>query len=222
MMEFKDFALFMKDSFPFLTDVQLERFRMLEDGYKDWNARINVISRKDIGNLYDHHVLHSLAIAAYLKIRRPEAWALFREGSPQVLDLGSGGGFPGIPLAILFPSARFTLCDSVRKKTLVAQEIANRAGLSNVRVVNARAESLDERFDFVVSRAVASLTDFYPWVEGKYARSVLCLKGGELDEEIAQLTGRFRLKRESVATWPVGDFLHEPYFEGKFVVEIGR
>ena len=140
----------------------------------------------------------------------------------RVLDLGTGGGFPGIPLAVMFPNVRFTLCDSVGKKTIVAREIANMLGLDNVEIVNARAESLPGRFDFVVSRAVASLTDFSPWVKGKYSQSILYLKGGDINEEICALMSRERLRKGSVSTWPVTTWLSDPYFAGKFVIDIRR
>ncbi len=224
MMTFADFEVFLKISFPDVAPEALERFRQMESGYRDWNSKINVISRKDIRNLYDHHVLHSLAIAEYLRLRRPEAYSslLDPEKKVKVLDLGTGGGFPGIPLAVMFPAARFTLCDSVGKKTIVAKEISDMLGLANVEVVNARAESLPGRFDFVVSRAVASLTDFYPWVRGKYSDSILYLKGGEINEEICGLMSRERLRKGSVTTWDVGGWLTDPYFNGKFVIDIHR
>lgn len=242
MMTFADFEALLKTSFPDVTEAMAERFRLMEAGYRDWNAKINVISRKDIDSLYDHHVLHSLAIAEYLRAQRPEAYSLFtaplQEGSVapassstnanasrdglRVLDLGTGGGFPGIPLAVMFPNVRFTLCDSVCKKTIVAREIANMLGLDNVEIVNARAESLPGRFDFVVSRAVASLTDFYPWVKGKYSQSILYLKGGDINEEIYTLMSRERLRKGSVSTWPVTTWLSAPYFAGKFVIDIRR
>lgn len=242
MIGFADFEAFLKASFPDMTDGMVERFRLMDAGYRDWNAKINVISRKDIDSLYDHHVLHSLAIAEYLRTQRPEVYSMFtaplQEGSVapvssstnvnasraglRVLDLGTGGGFPGIPLAVMFPNVRFTLCDSVGKKTIVAREIANMLGLDNVEIVNARAESLPGRFDFVVSRAVASLTDFYPWVKGKYSRSILYLKGGEINEEICALMSRERLRKGSVSTWPVTTWLSDPYFAGKFVIDIRR
>ena len=242
MMTFADFEAFLKASFPDVTEETLERFRLMEEGYREWNAKINVISRKDIDSLYDHHVLHSLAIAEYLRSQRPETYSLFTAPlqsfttqlpedsfdakAPQVglrvLDLGTGGGFPGIPLAVMFPNVRFILCDSVGKKTIVAKEIANMLGLDNVEIVNARAESLPGRFDFIVSRAVASLTDFYPWVKGKYSQSILYLKGGDINEEICALMSRERLRKGSVSTWPVTSWLSAPYFDGKFVIDIRR
>ena len=242
MMTFTDFEVLLKASFPDVTERMLERFRLMDGGYRDWNAKINVISRKDIDGLYDHHILHSLAIAEYLRTQRPEIYSLFTaphtegpEGSagsnsqaevPQavlkVLDLGTGGGFPGIPLAVIFPNVKFTLCDSVGKKTIVAKEIANMLGLENVEIVNARAESLPGRFDFIVSRAVASLTDFYPWVKRKYTRSILYLKGGDINEEICDLMARERLRKGSVSTWPVTQWLTDPYFDGKFIIDIRR
>lgn len=242
MIGVADFEAFLKASFPDMTDGMVERFRLMDAGYRDWNAKINVISRKDIDSLYDHHVLHSLAIAEYLRTQRPEVYSMFtaplQEGSVapvssstnvnasraglRVLDLGTGGGFPGIPLAVMFPNVRFTLCDSVGKKTIVAREIANMLGLDNVEIVNARAESLPGRFDFVVSRAVASLTDFYPWVKGKYSQSILYLKGGDINEEICALMSRERLRKGSVSTWPVTTWLSDPYFAGKFVIDIRR
>ena len=202
-----------------LTPAQLASFEALDGLYREWNAQINVISRKDIDALYDHHVLHSLAIARYLQTV-PGLYETF--ASSKVLDLGTGGGFPGIPLAILFPSARFVLCDSVGKKTIVAQAVASALDLKNVEVVNARAESLPQTFDFVVSRAVASLVDFYPWVKGKYNRGILYLKGGDVVEEIATVMARHRLSRGSVHTWPVSSWLHDSYYDGKLVIHIEK
>ena len=220
-MEYPDFEQFLKGSFPHVTQVQLEQFRSMEPLYRDWNSKINVISRKDIDGLYDHHVLHSLAIAKYLQERRPEVFEAFsKESGLKVLDLGTGGGFPGIPLAILFPRVSFVLCDSIKKKTLVATAVAEALGLANVKVVNARAESLGMKFDHVVSRAVASLEDFYPWVKGRYSESILYLKGGDVNEEISALMAKYRMTKGAVSTWKVYSWLEDPYFEGKFVLEI--
>ena len=212
-----EFISFLKEFFPLLSPSQEEKFLMMDSLYRDWNSKINVISRKDIDNLYSHHILHSLAIARYLQLR-PEMEEKFRNSS--VLDLGCGGGFPGIPLAVMFPDAHFTLCDSVGKKTIVASGVSESLGLENVVIVNARAESLGRQFDFVVSRAVASLQDFYPWIKGCYMQHVLYLKGGDVNEEIAEMMGRFRMKKGSVSTWPVDSWLSEEYFKGKLIVDI--
>lgn len=221
-MDYSEFERFVRASFTEVTDTQMEQFRLMEGGYREWNAKINVISRKDIDGLYDHHVLHSLAIARYLQTRRPDVYSslIAADKGVKILDLGTGGGFPGIPLAVLFPKVHFTLCDSVGKKTAVAKEIANLLGLKNVTVANARAESLGTRSDFVVSRAVASLSDFYPWVKGKYSDSILYLKGGDVSTEIGQMTGRFKRPRNSVLTWKVDSWLEDEYFAGKFVIDI--
>ena len=218
-MDYPSFLSFVRETFPSLTPAQEAQFAALDGLYREWNGRINVISRKDIDNLYDHHVLHSLAIARYLQLR-PQLEAAFAGAS--VLDLGTGGGFPGIPLAILFPGARFTLCDSVGKKTIVAQAVASALRLENVQVVNARAESLPETFSFVVSRAVASLTDFYPWVKGKFTGGILYLKGGDVVEEISEVMARHKLARGSVHTWPVSSWLEDPYYDGKLVIHIEK
>ena len=202
-----------------LTPAQQASFDALDALYREWNAKINVISRKDIDNLYEHHVLHSLAIARYLQTV-PGLYEEFSQS--KILDLGTGGGFPGIPLAILFPEAQFTLCDSVGKKTIVAQAVASALKLPNVKVVNARAESLPETFDFVVSRAVASLVDFYPWVKGKFNRGILYLKGGDVVEEISEVMSRHKLQRGSVHTWPVSSWLHDSYYDGKLVIHIEK
>ena len=201
---------------------QINQFRVLEAGYREWNSKINVISRKDIDSLYDHHVLHSLAIAEYLKEERPETYSLMQTSSLKVLDLGTGGGFPGIPLAILFPSAHFTLCDSIGKKTFVAEEIAKLAGLANVEVINARAETLKGPFDFIVTRAVATLCDMWPWVKGKYSKSLLCLKGGAIADEISDLISRHHIPKRLINIWPISLWLKDDYYDGKYVVEIGR
>lgn len=213
-----DFLAFIKADFT-LTTRQEELFLALDSLYREWNAQINVISRKDIDGLYDHHVLHSLAIARYL-LTVPGLEEAFAKAD--VMDLGTGGGFPGIPLAILYPQAHFILCDSVNKKTIVAQAVSQALKLNNVQVVNARAESLGFNFDFVVSRAVASLPDFYPWVKGRYDQGILYLKGGDVNEEIAQVMARHKLARGKVHTWPVSSWLKDPYYDGKLVIHIEK
>ena len=201
-----------KKYFPNLTDLQAEQFAQLEVLYNDWNAKINVISRKDIQNLYEHHVLHSLGIAKVLN---------FRDGT-EVMDLGTGGGFPGIPLAVIFPNAQFTLCDSIGKKITVATEVAKGLGLGNVKTVNARAESLPETFDFIVSRAVTSLDNFMPWVKGKYSEGILYLKGGDLAEEISVAMAKFKMRKGSVHCWPIASWTSDPFFETKMVIYIEK
>ena len=218
-MDFTSFSTFVQGAFPSLTPLQLDRFARMEGLYGEWNARINVISRKDIGHLYDHHVLHSLAIARYLQERRGEAFVWMTDGAPRILDLGTGGGFPGIPLAVLFPNAAFTLCDSVGKKTLVARSVAQALGLKNVTVVQARAEQLGQTFDFIVSRAVASLDEFYPWVRGRFTDSILYLRGGD---DVAQQTARLGLPPGRISTWRVESWLQDPYFAGKYVIDIAK
>ena len=217
-MNSSEFLAFIKEDFE-LSPVQVSRFKALDALYREWNAQINVISRKDIDALYEHHVLHSLCIARYLQTV-PGLYEEFSGAS--VLDLGTGGGFPGIPLAILFPSAQFVLCDSVGKKTIVAQAVASSLELSNVQVVNARAESLPSAFDFVVSRAVAAMPDFYPWVKGKFKRGILYLKGGDVVPEIAGVMARHRLPRGSVHTWPISAWLQDPWYDGKLVIHIEK
>ena len=171
-----------KKYFPQLTPKQEEQFAALDELYHDWNAKINVISRKDIDNLYEHHILHSLAIAKYIN---------FREGT-NVLDFGTGGGFPGVPLAIFFPEANFKLIDGTGKKVRVAQEVADAIGLENVLPSHLRGEEEKGKFDFIVSRAVMPLPDLMKIVKKNIAsdqhnvlpNGVIVLKGGNLDEEL--------------------------------------
>lgn len=222
-MTFKEFENIILEKFPETTPLQMERFRKMDALYRDWNSKINVVSRKDIDELYRHHVLHSLGIAAYLKTKMPDVYDRLRgEGvysaalPLKILDLGTGGGFPGIPLAVMFPKAEFTLCDSIGKKIIVASEVSKGLELENVKTVNARAESLPETFDYVVSRAVTSLDNFMPWVKGKYTEGILYLKGGDLTEEIAKA----KLRKGSVHTWPISEWTDDPFFETKQVIFI--
>ena len=198
--------------FPQLSESQLDQFRAMETLYREWNARINVISRKDMDELMTHHILHSLAIAKVVS---------FPNGST-VLDLGTGGGFPGIPLAVLFPEVRFTLCDSIGKKVKVAQAVADGLSLSNVTCVQARAESLPGPFDYVVSRAVTDLSTFYPWVRGKFTKAICYLKGGDLEAEISDCVRRCRLDRGKFYVAPVSNWFDDPWFEEKKIVTISR
>lgn len=198
--------------FPGLTDRQLEQFAAMEPLYREWNAQINVVSRKDMDNLMTHHVLHSLVIAKV---------TTFPAGST-VLDVGTGGGFPGIPLAVLFPEAKFTLCDSIGKKIKVAQAVADGLGLENVTCVNARAEALPGKFDYVVSRAVTDLSTFWPWVKDKVGGAVFYLKGGDLREEIAQCARRWRIDPGKFYVAEISRWLDDPYFAEKKIVIISQ
>lgn len=192
-----------------LTAEQEHQFEALGALYEDWNAKINVISRKDIGNLYEHHVLHSLGIAKVIS---------FKPGT-KVMDLGSGGGFPGIPLAILFPEAKFHLIDSIGKKIRVATEISQSIGLKNVSFAHERVEEEKDKFDFVVSRAVMPLDDLVRLSKKNISKKqqnalpngIICLKGGELQQEITHLKDRSIF-------WNLSDFFDETYFETKKVV----
>lgn len=195
-----------------ITEQQQAQFAALYDLYSDWNAKINVISRKDIGNLYEHHVLHSLGIAEVIR---------FRPGT-HVMDLGTGGGFPGIPLAIMFPETQFHLIDSIGKKIRVATEVAHAIGLTNVTFRQARAEEEKQTFDFIVSRAVMPLADLikitHKNISVKEQRNSLpngyiCLKGGELNQELKP----FKHKSE---VWELKDFFDEEYFQTKKVVYV--
>ena len=224
-MTFKEFENIILEKFPETTPQQMEHFRKMDALYRDWNSKINVVSRKDIDELYRHHVLHSLGIAAYLKTQMPDVYdrlrgdGVYSAALPlKILDLGTGGGFPGIPLAVMFPKAEFTLCDSIGKKIIVATEVSKGLELENVKTVNARAESLPETFDYVVSRAVTSLDNFMPWVKGKYTEGILYLKGGDLTEEIAKA----KLRKGSVHSWPISEWTDDPFFETKQVIFIER
>ena len=228
-MTFNEFKNIIEDKFPEVTPEQMDQFCKMEGLYREWNAKINVVSRKDIDELYRHHVLHSLCIAAYLKAQMPDIYDRLRGEGPysltepmKILDLGTGGGFPGIPLSVIFPHAQFTLCDSIGKKIIVATEVAKGLELKNVKTVNARAESLPETFDYIVSRAVTSLENFMPWVKGKYSEGILYLKGGDLAEEISTAMSRFKMRKGSVHTWPISNWTQDPFFETKMVIYIER
>ena len=224
-MIFSEFKKILEERFPEITAEQMGQFEKMDALYREWNAKINVVSRKDIDELYRHHVLHSLGIAAYLKAEMPDVYERLRGEGPyaiaeplKVMDLGTGGGFPGIPLAVMFPHAQLTLCDSIGKKIIVATEVAKGLGLKNVKTVNARAESLPETFDYIVSRAVTALDNFMPWVKGKYNEGILYLKGGDLTEEIAKA----RLRKGSVHIWPISNWTSDPFFETKQVIFIEK
>jgi len=198
--------------FPEINEDQIDKFKHLEELYQDWNSKINVISRKDMDHFYEHHVLHSLGIA---KIQQ------FLAGSA-ILDVGTGGGFPGIPLAILFPETEFLLVDSIGKKIKVVQEIAKASGIHNVEAIQTRAEDLKPKFDFIVSRAVTTLPEFINWV-GKNIKNVskhelkngiLYLKGGDLVAELAPFKSKSKV-------YQLSEFFEESFFETKKVVHVG-
>ena len=187
--------------------------------WREWNGRINVISRKDEDNIFAHHILHSLAIAQYLELFYPSE---LMGAETSFLDVGTGGGFPGIPLAMVMPGAKFTLCDSIGKKVKVAQAVSEGLGLKNVECVNARVESLPGQWDWVVSRAVTSLENFYPWVKGRFRRSILYLKGGDIDTEIAVLRKKYHIPTANIRTLRIDSWLKDEYFAEKFVIEVGK
>lgn len=195
--------------FPNLSEKQMEQFSSLFDLYKDWNSKINLISRKDIDNLYEKHVLHSLGIAEVIRF----------SDNTSVLDVGTGGGFPGIPLAILFPNARFLLLDSIGKKVKVAEDVARQIGLKNVECIHCRVEDEKRKFDFIVSRAVMPLPDLVKIskknLESKQKNALpngyLCLKGGDLQEEL-------KLYKNKVIQHNLSDFFQEEFFKTKKVV----
>lgn len=197
--------------FPGLTKEQQQQFDSLYTLYKEWNEKINVISRKDIDNLYTNHILHSLGIAKVMP---------FKPGA-SVLDVGTGGGFPGIPLAILFPETNFHLVDSINKKITVVNEVAKGAGLKNVKGEWGRAEQVKGKYDFIVSRAVTRIKEFYGWVNQKVKdksvhdldNGILYLKGGDLDEELAELKRMYSL-------YNLSEYFTEEFFETKKVVYV--
>lgn len=197
--------------FPDLTADQKAKFARLKDLYEEWNAQINVISRKDLDDFYERHVLHSLGIAKIME---------FAPGST-VLDIGTGGGFPGIPLAVLFPETEFHLVDSIGKKIKVVNAVAQALELKNVRATHARAEDIKEQYDFIVSRAVTAMPAFMPWTKGKFLKrsintlnnGILYLKGGDLKEELASI-------KHPYVIHPLKEFFKEEFFETKAVVYV--
>jgi 16S rRNA (guanine527-N7)-methyltransferase len=194
--------------FPDLTSNQIKEFSELENLYREWNEKINVVSRKDIDELYVKHVLHSLAIAKIIQ---------FKPGT-KILDVGTGGGFPGIPLAVLFPEVEFHLVDSIAKKILVVNEIAETLNLKNVKAETKRAEQINSKYDFIVSRAVTQMPKFVGWIRNKFEKEnknplpngILYLKGGDLTEELSMFP--------SAEIYPIPDFFDEEFFETKKVV----
>ena len=248
-----------------ISDLQRRQFEDLEPLYREWNAKINVVSRKDIDNLMLHHVLHSLAIAKAFEPAGAAGSTAFHpagasalsafgpagaaalpafEDGDRVLDVGTGGGFPGIPLAILFPGVKFTLCDSVGKKLIVADAVAKALGLDNVEVVHSRVEDLIKAqlgkakasagaaFSFVVSRAVTDLSNFLPWVKGGYSKGIYYLKGGDVTDaplfadrgallqEIDVALKKNGLSRDNVKIFNICDAFEEEFFEQKRVLFI--
>ena len=197
--------------FPDLSPEQQQQYQQLPELYNFWNNQINVISRKDIDLLLERHVLHSLGIAKVMPFLPGES----------VLDVGTGGGFPGLPLAIMFPETQFYLVDSIGKKIKVVNEVATAIGLKNLKAEHARAEQMPGKFDFVVSRAVTQLKDFYPWVKGKFNKAsknklpngILYLKGGDLSQEIAE-------SGLQVKQYHLKDYFAEEFFETKQVIYV--
>ena len=196
--------------FPNISDTQKSQFKKLQDLYKDWNLKINVVSRKDIDELYLRHVLHSLGIAKVMEF----------QPNTKVMDVGTGGGFPGVPLAILFPETQFHLVDSIGKKIKVVNEVVAGLGLENVKTTHGRVEEVKDTYDFIVSRAVAQMETFVRWTKGKIAKKqnhglkngILYLKGGDLSEELEKYT--------SATIYDLPNYFEESFFETKKVVHL--
>ena len=214
--------MIINEYFKGLSPRQQEQFEMLQPLYEDWNSKINVVSRKDIDKLMLHHVLHSLAIAKFVDMAD-----LFHPGT-KVMDVGTGGGFPGIPLAIMYPQVEFLLVDSIGKKIKVVEAVAQSLGLENVKAVKARAEEIDGKFDFIVSRAVTDLGNFLPWVKGKYEKGIIDLKGGELNpggelyKEIENAANKCRINKKTITFCSIDEWFKDGFFEQKRVIYIPR
>jgi 16S rRNA (guanine527-N7)-methyltransferase len=197
--------------FPDISDEQIQQYQKLEELYIRWNERINLISRKDIGSLYTHHVLHSLAIARFLRFLPKST----------VMDVGTGGGFPGIPLAIMFPATNFYLIDSIAKKIMAVNDIIENLDLNNCYAEQKRAEEVKEKFDFIVSRAVTQLPKFYAWVKNNISpgnkhsilNGIIYLKGGDMDEELS-------IFKNKHVTIPISDYFDDVFFETKKVIHV--
>ena len=197
--------------FPNLSQQQLDQYELLAKEFLSWNEKINLISRKDTENLFEQHILHSLAIAKVCKFK-PQC---------EVMDIGTGGGFPGIPLAIMFPETKFYLVDSIGKKIKVVQALVEALGLKNVKAEQIRAENVNRQFDFIVSRAVTYLTDFMQWTKGKIskiqyhdlANGVLYLKGGDLTEELSTIKNKYKI-------YDIDQYFEEEFFETKKVIHV--
>lgn len=197
--------------FPSLTAEQTEKFSQLQEIYREWNSRINVISRKDIDHLYLKHVLHSLGIAKVIEFKK----------DTKIMDAGTGGGFPGIPLAIIFPEANFFLADSIGKKIKVVNNVAKELELNNVIAQQIRVEDVNDKFDFIVSRAVTSLDIFYNWIKTKIkTRSFNNIPNGILYLKGGNLTGELKTVRKKIKIYNLNDFFTEDFFETKKVVHI--
>ena len=205
--------ILIKSYFPELTTRQVEQLEMLMPLYAEWNSKINLISRKDFENFYPHHVLHSLAIAKFIQFNN----------NATVIDIGTGGGFPGIPLAILFPEVNFILVDSITKKIKVVKAVISQLGLSNAKALNQRAEQVKDQVDYIISRATAPLPELVKWTNhllikgesGSQFNGWIVLKGGELEAEVAPFS-------ESVKIKSIADYFKEPYFETKKLVYLAK
>jgi 16S rRNA (guanine527-N7)-methyltransferase len=197
--------------FPQLSQHQLEQYELLAKEFLSWNEKINLISRKDTDNIFEHHILHSLAIAKVCKFK-PQC---------EIMDIGTGGGFPGLPLAIMFPETKFYLVDSIGKKIKVVQALVEALGLKNVEAEQIRAENVNRQFDFIVSRAVTYLPDFMQWTKGKIskiqyhdlANGVLYLKGGDLTEELSTIKNKYKI-------YDIDQYFEEEFFETKKVIHV--